>query len=235
MPEPEGGSPAKVEGSPSPAAGSKSKLIPIMGAAIVFVAFVIVFSLKYGVFSSANVKPPTAEQAAQEKIKSDSIEAALAAKRADSVEAASHEQDAYDKLFSDFGDAQSSPESETDTVTAKDSVAKVAWYDSQKAEITQKMAQIEGERAQLQSLKSEVDALLQRKKSMEEGNITQMAKLYEGMATEEVVPILERLTDAQVSIMISKMKKQKAAEVLGKMTPERAAKITQYILSMSEN
>jgi flagellar motility protein MotE (MotC chaperone) len=62
-----------------------------------------------------------------------------------------------------------------------------------------------------------------------------MAKLYEGMATEEVVPILERLTDAQVSIMISKMKKQKAAEVLGKMSPERAAKITQYILSMSEN
>jgi flagellar motility protein MotE (MotC chaperone) len=31
------------------------------------------------------------------------------------------------------------------------------------------------------------------------------------------------------------MKKQKAAEVLGKMSPERAAKITQYILSMSEN
>ncbi len=235
MPEPEGGSPAKVEASPSPAAGSKSKLIPILAAAIVFVAFVIVFSLKYGVFSSSNVKPPTAEQTAQDKVKSDSIEAAKAAKKADSIAAASHEQDAYDRLFSDFGEAQGLPESDTDTTTAKDSVAKVAWYDSQKAEITQKMAQIEGERAQLQSLKSEVEALLQRKKSMEEGNIMQMAKLYEGMATEEVVPILERLTDAQVSIMISKMKKQKAAEVLGKMSPERAAKITQYILSMSEN
>ncbi|TFH59374.1 MAG: hypothetical protein E4G91_09010 [Candidatus Zixiibacteriota bacterium] len=228
MPEPEGGSPAKVEGSPSPAAGSKSKLIPILGAAIVFVVFVIIFSLKYGVFSSSNVKPPTAEQAAR----ADSIEAA---KQADSIVAASRELDAYDRLFSDFGETQGLPENDADTTTVKDSVAKVAWYDSQKAEITQKMAQIEGERAQLQSLKSEVEALLQRKKSMEEGNITQMAKLYEGMATEEVVPILERLTDAQVSIMISKMKKQKAAEVLGKMSPERAAKITQYILSMSEN
>jgi flagellar motility protein MotE (MotC chaperone) len=235
MPEPEGGSPAKVEGSPSPATGSKSKLIPILGAAIVFVAFVIIFSLKYGVFSSSNVKPPTAEQAARDKVKSDSIEAANAARKADSIEAASHEQDAYDKLFSDFGEAQSIPESDTEMATVKDSISKVAWYDSQKAEITQRLAQVEGEKAQLQSLKSEVEALLQRKKSMEEGNITQMAKLYEGMATEEVVPILERLTDAQVSIMISKMKKQKAAEVLGKMSPERAAKITQYILSMSEN
>ncbi|MCX6832970.1 MAG: hypothetical protein NT028_12745 [candidate division Zixibacteria bacterium] len=232
MPEPEGGSPAKTEASPTPAAGSKSKLIPILGAVAVFVVFVIVFSLKYGVFSSNNVKTPTAEQAAQDKVKADSIEAA---KKADSIAAASHELDAYDRLFSDFGEEQGLPDSDTDTTTTKDSVAKVAWYDSQKAEITQKMAQIEGERAQLQSLKSEVEALLQRKKSMEEGNIMQMAKLYEGMATEEVVPILERLTDAQVSIMISKMKKQKAAEVLGKMSPERAAKITQYILSMSEN
>lgn len=232
MPEPEGGSPAKTEVSPTPATGSKSKLIPILAAVGVFVVFVIVFSLKYGVFSSTNVKTPTAEQAAQDKVKADSIEAA---KKADSIAAASHEQDAYDRLFSDFGESQGLPEDDNDTATGKDSVAKVAWYDSQKAEITQKMAQIEGERAQLQSLKSEVEALLQRKKSMEEGNITQMAKLYEGMATEEVVPILERLTDAQVSIMISKMKKQKAAEVLGKMTPERAAKITQYILSMSEN
>jgi flagellar motility protein MotE (MotC chaperone) len=231
MPEPEGGNPAKVEGSPTPVVGSKSKLIPILGAAIVFVTFVIIFSLKYGVFSSSNVKPPTA----QEKIKADSIEAAKSAKKADSIATASHEQDAYDRLFSDFGESQGVPESDTETTTVKDSVAKVAWYDSQKAEITQKMAQIDGERAQLQSLKSEVEALLQRKKSIEEGNIMQMAKLYEGMATEEVVPILERLTDAQVSIMISKMKKQKAAEVLGKMSPERAAKITQYILSMSEN
>jgi flagellar motility protein MotE (MotC chaperone) len=232
MPEPEGGNPAKTEVSPTPAAGSKSKLILILAAVGVFVVFVIVFSLKYGVFSSANVKAPTAEHAAQDKVKADSIEAA---KKADSTAAASHELDAYDRLFSDFGESQGLPESDDDTSTVKDSVAKVAWYDSQKAEIIQKMAQIEGERAQLQSLKSEVEALLQRKKSMEEGNIMQMAKLYEGMATEEVVPILERLTDAQVSIMISKMKKQKAAEVLGKMSPERAAKITQYILSMSEN
>lgn len=234
MPESEGGSPAKTEGTPAAAAGSKSNLVPILGAVIVFVVFVIVFSLKYGVFSSSNVKPRTPEQAASEKAKTDSI---AMAKKADSIAAAEAEQEAYDKLFSDFNEQTGfgEPEVAQDTVAVKDSVAKVQWYESQKAEIAAKTAEMEAERAQLQSLKSEVEALLQRKKSMEEGNITQMAKLYEGMATEELVPILEKLTDAQISVMISKMKKQKAAEVLGKMNPERAAKITQYILSMSEN
>ncbi|GEM_PF-1399993 len=236
MPEPEGGSPAKVEGSPGPAPGSKSKskMIPILGAASVFVLFVIIFSLKYGVFSSSNVKTPTAEEAALEKAKVDSLAAVEQTRKADSITAASEQLDAYDKLFAEFEETQGLPDIENDSTT-KDSIAKAAWYESQKAEITQQRAQMESERVQLQSLKSEVEALLQRKKTMEEGNITQMAKLYEGMATEEVVPILERLTDAQVSIMISKMKKQKAAEVLGKMSPERAARITQYILSMSEN
>jgi flagellar motility protein MotE (MotC chaperone) len=241
MSEPEGGSPAKSEGSSAGAAGSKSHLVPILGAVIVFVVFVMVFSLKYGVFSSSNVKPLTLEQAVQQaaqgKAKADSVAAAEEAKKQDSITAAEAEAEAYDKLFTDFNEQTGfgEPEAKHDTAAVNDSVSRVQWYETQKAEIASKTAEMDAERAQLQSLKSEVETLLQRKKSMEEGNIAQMAKLYEGMATEELVPILEKLTDAQVSIMISKMKKQKAAEVLGKMAPERAAKITQYILSMSEN
>lgn len=229
MPELEGGNAAKTEGAPASPGGSKSKLIPIVGGVAVFVVFVVVFSLKYGVFSSANVTQPTSE-VNPEKAKADSL---AAAKRVDdSIKA---EESAYENLFAEFDDSHVPDEGNGDTTTVKDSVAKVAWYEGQRAEIAAKTSQLESEKAQLQSLKGEVEALLQRKKSMEEGNISQMAKLYEGMATEEVVPILEKLTDAQVSIMISKMKKQKASEVLGKMTPERAAKITQYIISMSEN
>ena len=229
MPEPEGGNAAKTEGAPASPGASKSKLIPIIGGVAVFVIFVVIFSLKYGVFSSANVTQPAAE-VSPERAKFDSL--AAAKKAEDSIKA---EESAYDNLFTEFDDSHVSDEGNGDTTTVKDSVAKVAWYENQKAEIAAQTSQLESERAQLQSLKSEVEGLLQRKKSMEEGNITQMAKLYEGMATEEVVPILEKLTDAQVSIMISKMKKQKASEVLGKLSPERAAKITQYIISMSEN
>jgi flagellar motility protein MotE (MotC chaperone) len=229
MPEPEGGNAAKTEGAPASPSGSKSKLIPILGGAAVFIVFLVVFSLKYGVFSSANVTPSAAE-VNPAKARADSL--AAAKKVEDSIKA---EESAYENLFAEFDDSHVPDEGSGDTATVGDSVAKAAWYENQRAEIAAKTSQLESEKAQLQSLKSEVEGLLQRKKSMEEGNIAQMAKLYEGMATEEVVPIMEKLTDAQVSIMISKMKKQKASEVLGKMTPERAAKITQYIISMSEN
>jgi flagellar motility protein MotE (MotC chaperone) len=229
MPELDGGNAAKTEGAPASPSGSKSKLIPIVGGVAVFVVFVVIFSLKYGVFSSAKA-PETAAEVSPQKARADSL--ASARKEEDSIKA---EESAYDNLFTEFDDSHVPDEGNGDTTTAKDSVAKAAWYESQKAEIAAKTLQLESEKAQLQSLKSEVETLLQRKKSQEECNIAQMAKLYEGMATEEIVPILEKLTDAQVSIMISKMKKQKASEVLGKMTPERAAKITQYIISMSEN
>ncbi len=230
MPENESANDAKTEATPAAAVGKKSKLIPIAAAVVVFVIFIVIFSLKYGVFSSSNVSQSTA-QADPQKAKADSI--AAAKKAADSV--AHVEATAYDGLFSDFEEPRNTNEAGDENTVADDSASKVAYFDSQRTDIAQKLTQLQAEEAKLQSLKSDVEALLQRKKDMEDGNITQMAKLYEGMATEELVPILERLTDAQVSVMISKMKKQKASEVLGKMSPERAAKITQYILSMSEN
>ena len=223
MPEPEGGNAATTEAKPISPKKSKSMLIPIVGGAAVFIVFIIIFSLKFGVFSSANVQPAAADKKAEAK--KDSVA---------EVAAEPKEKDPYDGLFADFEDSHYAEETE-DTAAVKDSVAKVAWYVQQKQEIEQQMSQLQIEKTQLQSLKSEVDALLQRKKALEEGNVTQMAKLYEGMATEEVVPILANLTDSQVSIMISKMKKQKASEILGKLPPERAAKITQYIISMSDN
>jgi flagellar motility protein MotE (MotC chaperone) len=227
MPEPEPGSPVPAGGPSSSQAKPKSNLIPIAAGVIVFVAFVIVFSLKFGVFSSANVAPPSAQQIVDTK--SDSLARVDSIAKADSI---TFESEGYDNLFPDFEELQS-PDDNQQATTGNDSIAKAKWYEDQKTQIAQQMSQLEQEKVQLETLKGEVEALLQRKKSTEEGNIVQMAKLYEGMATEELVPILANLSDAQVSVMISKMKKQKASEVLGKLPPERAAKVTQYIISMN--
>lgn len=216
----------QAEPAPKAKAASKSHLAPIAGGLIVFVVFVIIFSLKFGVFSSDNVKPSaqTAEQAQHP----DSTVAEHTEEATDTESAGS----AYDELFDGYdGIVDETPK--TDSAIVKDSLQKVQWYEEQKAEIDRKMAQMTVERTQLEQLKAQVEALMDRKKSQEEGNITAMAKLYESMATEELVPILSNLEDAQVSILISKMKKQKASEVLGKLPPERAAKITQYLISMN--
>ena len=210
---------------PKAKAEGKSHMLPIAGGAIVFVICVIIFSLKFGVFSSSNVKPgaqPPADQAAADSAKP--------------VEEHAEEEaaaDPYRELFDGY-DGEIDEHPKTDSAIVKDSIEKSTWFAQQQQEIDRKMAQLTLETTQLNQLKTQVEALMDRKKAMEEGNISQMAKLYEGMSTEELVPILSNLDDGQVSVLISKMKKAKASEVLGKMSPERAAKITQYIISMNE-
>lgn len=210
--------------TPKAKAEGKSHMLPIAGGAIVFVVCVIIFSLKFGVFSSSNVKPgaqPAAEQVAADSTKP-------AEEHAEEAKA-----DPYQELFDGY-DGVIDDEPKTDSAIVKDSLEKSTWYAQQQQEIDRKLAQLTLETTQLNQLKAQVEALMDRKKAMEEGNIAQMAKLYEGMSTEELVPILSNLDDGQVSVLISKMKKAKASEVLGKMSPERAAKITQYIISMNE-
>ncbi len=209
---------------PKAKAGGKSPMMLIIGGAGVFVLAVVIFSLQLGVFSDSNVKPGalTADSLAQ---------AADTAHHQDDEE--EEEADPYQALFEGYGGDDDSGFM-SDTAIVRDSIEKSVWFIQQKQDLDRQMAQMELEKTQLNTLKSQVEALMDRKKSMEEGNISQMAKLYEGMGTEELVPILSNLTDAQVSVLISKMKKAKASEVLGKMAPERAARITQYIISMSE-
>ncbi len=225
MPEKEQEQTPQAEPTPKAKAGSKSHLAPIAGGLIVFVVFVIIFSLKFGVFSSTNVKP-SAQSTEPAATASDSV-----TQEEDHSEE-STSASAYDELFDGF-DGGSAETPVTDSAMVRDSLQKVQWYEEQRQEIDRKVAQLNVERKQLEQLKAQVEALLDRKKAAEEGNITQMAKLYEGMETSALVPILANLEDAQVSILISKMKKQKASDVLGHLPPERAARITQYLISMN--
>ncbi len=205
---------------PKAKASGKSQLLPIAIGAIAFVLAVVIFSLKFGVFSSSNIKEAEGQAVVTDSVKNPDEEPEEA------------KADPYQELFDGYGGSVDEGLF-SDTAIVRDSIQKSAWFAEQQLELDRKLAQMELEKTQLNQLKSQVEALMDRKKAMEEGNIMQMAKLYEGMSTEELVPILNNLDDSQVSVMISKMKKQKASEVLGKMAPERAAKITQYIISMN--
>lgn len=210
--------------TPNAKAPSKFPVAPVAGGAIVFVLFVIIFSFQFGVFSSSNVKPSATPA-------TDST--AIADGETDEESEPGDEADPYDALFDGYGGYSLEGDAKPDSIIKRDSLARQKWYEEQKAEIDRKLTQLQLETKQYEDLKSQVAALLDRKKSQEDANITSMAKLYEGMPTEDLAKILANLDDAQVSLLISRMKKQKAAELLGKLPPERAAKITQYIISMN--
>lgn len=220
---------AEQEAPAAKAAGGKSHLMPIAGGVIVFVIFVVIFSFKFGVFSSSNVKTPPAGQEQTANADSAKHQGEEGAEEATEAEA-----DPYHELFAGFDGTTEEVEGVPDTLTVRDSVQKVAWFEEKEKELDRRQTEIDVETTKLNQLKAEIEVLLNRKKAMEDGNMISMAKLYEGMNTEQLVPILSNLDDAQVSALISRMKKAKASEVLGQMPPERAAKITKHILSMTD-
>jgi flagellar motility protein MotE (MotC chaperone) len=207
---------------PEPEAKSSSGSLPIAAGGLVFVIFVIIFSLKFGVFSSSNVSAPPQPVAVSEQHSEDD---------SDAVEEEDQYDDAYLNYFPDYDDEEVIDDS---GLSPEDSVAQVAWYVQQKNEIKQERAELEREKARLQQLRDQTEAILQRRAALEDASIATMAKLYESMKTEELVPILANLPDSKVSLIIAKMKKQKASSVLGQLEPARAAKITNWLITLED-
>lgn len=208
------------EQTPAPAAKKKGKgnLMPIMAGGLVFVIFVAIFSIKFGVFSQT-APEQTATTAEEPGEKTATTTAG------DEV----HRDDFYGQYYG----AESANEHEaTEEFTAEDSLKQIAWYEQQKREISQERAELEEEKAELQRLHDHTEMLLKQREGLEEANLAALAKLYESMKADQLVPILANLPDDKVSLIISKMKKQKASEVMGKIEPERAARITNWLLSL---
>jgi hypothetical protein len=221
MPEGNAGNMTEAEVNPGSSSQPGSSKLPLAVGGLVFVAFVVIFSLMFGVFSSSNV--------AQQPVVAGDRVAHHTEGRSESG------YDTEDEYTSMFGDFEDDYYPDSGQLSPADSAEQLAWYEAQKQEIRQERLELEKERTKLRQLHDEVSSLLERRAAIEDANITAMAKLYENMNADEVVPILSNLGDAQVSLIISKMKKRSASEVMGKLAPERAAKITQWLISLESN
>ncbi|MFH2056697.1 MAG: hypothetical protein ABIJ61_12120 [bacterium] len=209
---------AETQAPAPPAKGGKGNMLPIMAGGLVFVIFVVIFSIKFGVFDqTAPEQTPTTADALE--VKTD--------------KQAQAEQGHQDDFYGQYYGAESTEEHDSGvTFTEQDSLKQVAWYEQQKREIGMERAQLEEEKADLQRLHDRTEMLLKQREGLEAANLAALAKLYESMKSDQLVPILANLPDDKVSLIISRMKKQKASEVMGKIDPERAARITSWLLSL---
>jgi flagellar motility protein MotE (MotC chaperone) len=209
--------PAENEAPAAPAKSGKGNLLPIAAGGLVFVIFVVIFSLKFGVFDQTAPEPTETMAAAEQEEPT--------GKHVD--------QTRRDDFRGQYYGSESTRESATEeSLSEEDSLAQVAWYIQQKQEIASERAALEEEKGKLQRLHDKTEILLRQRTGMEQANLASLAKLYESMKSDQLVPILANLPDERVSLIISKMKKQKASEVLGKIEPERAARITNWLLSL---
>jgi len=214
---------------------SKGSLLFIVLAVGVFVIATGVFSVTMGVFSSN----PTAE--------TETIPDSLAEDSAE-IDSVAAEQKALEALEREiFGDGKAVDAETIDDLAEKtaveesnddkpdfDSIATANWVKTEKAKLAKERAEIEKLRKELEAREVHLEKLLARAGKVEKDRIADLAKLYEGMKPEQVVPLLIKLTDDQAVEVLLNMKTSHAAKILGAINPDRAARISNNMINLTK-
>lgn len=145
------------------------------------------------------------------------------------------EDDAYiEDLYSGSWHDEYSPipSEDNSALSEEDSIKQVAWYETQRNEIQKARLELERDKATLEQLRNETKVLLDQRKAIEETNVGNLAKLFETMKSEEVAAIMQNIPDVEVGLILQRMKKQSASEVMAELPSERAAKITMQLIDL---
>ncbi|MEE9553075.1 MAG: hypothetical protein V3W18_02160 [candidate division Zixibacteria bacterium] len=89
---------------------------------------------------------------------------------------------------------------------------------------------INAARTDLESLKLEVEGLLETKKRKNEEQLNDLAKIYDGMNPIQLAEVMTGMNDSLVVEILPRMKRQKVSKILESMPPERAAVISAMLL-----
>lgn len=186
----------------------KIGMITLVVAGLVsFVAFLAIFSYTMGVFDAA--PPPPAEEA-----------------QAAPNESMSPDSQQY---YSPYGEAAAAVEAAATSETV-DTIAELSLLDKRQREIAAEERDIANQRRELEVLKNEVEQYLQQKKGIADEKVTYIAKLIDGMKTEEMTGLVTNLDNATIMAVLPKMKPQTASRVLAILPPKRAAEIATQLL-----
>lgn len=85
---------------------------------------------------------------------------------------------------------------------------------------------IDGKIKELETLRGELQGLLQQVDGQEEERIASLVKIYETMKPREAAAILEGLEMSVALVVLERMREAKSAPILAAMDPQKASKIT---------
>jgi len=88
--------------------------------------------------------------------------------------------------------------------------------------------------ATLKALEQKIDLAIARISQTEASNISNLARLYDGMRPEQVSKLFENLDDEAIMAILPKMKAANAAKILAYMPPKRAAAISTKMITILE-
>ncbi len=79
---------------------------------------------------------------------------------------------------------------------------------------------------ELSQLRGEIESLLEKQSDEEQGRVTSLVKIYEGMKPKDAARIFDTLDLDILVLVLGKMSERKLSPVLAKMNPERARTVT---------
>jgi len=122
-----------------------------------------------------------------------------------------------------------------DVNAVKDSIEQVNWLEKEKAALTIREKELDAKLKKLQVLDSKVSQKILRVEQAESGQVSKLAKLYDGMEARSVAKLIANLDDATVVSIIPRMKLKNASQVLALMPAKRAARLSKQMITIAEN
>ncbi|MBZ0271689.1 hypothetical protein K8I61_06610 [bacterium] len=92
--------------------------------------------------------------------------------------------------------------------------------------------QVKKEIDELLALEARIDAQLKARELAQDDKVKKLVKVYSAMRADDVAPLLSALDEDLALRVLYGMKAKKQAELLARMTPERAARIADRIMAV---
>lgn len=123
--------------------------------------------------------------------------------------------------------------SDVDEKLYKDLIARREAVEKREKELAVRQALLEaGEReldqkiSEMNSLKSQIEELLQQQSAEEKARTASLVKIYEGMKAKDAAKIFNEMEDGVLLEILSNMSERKSAPIIAVMDPERARLVT---------
>ena len=122
--------------------------------------------------------------------------------------------------------ALASQDAETDSLAKSNEINASIVQDSLKLTL----AKINKEKAELEKLRTEVNTLLKVKSHADSIQISNLAKMYDGVEPAQLAQVMSNMDDSLIIAILPRLKAQKAGKILERMPADRAARISSKLL-----
>lgn len=119
-------------------------------------------------------------------------------------------------------------------LSKEDSLGAVDWFSKEQTQLDARDKDLSARQKEIEKVERSVSARITRIEQAESARINNLAKMYDGMDPTAVARLAANLSDATVVALLPRMKQKNASQVLSLLPPQRAASLSQQMITIAE-